>query len=250
MDLIDKGILKNLLRKYLPYSWFKVLKETYWNYLDGSSFRSYSSEGEDMILRKIFYGKEKGFYVDIGAFHPKKASNTYYFYKKGWKGINIDAMPGSMRLFNKLRKRDINLEFPLGNDGELVNYYEFEDKALNGFESETLKRKDQSKPQNKVKKIHCLKAKSLNSLLENYLPKGQEIDFLTIDVEGQEDLVLKNFDFETFQPKWILAEIWSFSLQDESKNALDSLFKSNGYLPKAKTINTVFYERKKSKIES
>lgn len=75
--------------------------------------KSYSQEGEDLILKRFFSNKEKGFYIDIGAHHPKRFSNTYLFYSKGWNGINIDAMPGSMRLFNQIRKRDLNLEVPI-----------------------------------------------------------------------------------------------------------------------------------------
>src|SRR6186713_1276577 len=70
---------------------------------------SYSQEGEDLILKRFFSEKSGGFYVDVGAHHPKRFSNTYMFYKEGWSGINIDAMPGSMKLFNKVRSKDINL---------------------------------------------------------------------------------------------------------------------------------------------
>jgi FkbM family methyltransferase len=209
------------------------------------SFRSFSGEGEDMILRKIFYKKLKGFYVDVGAYHPKKSSNTYYFYQKGWSGINIDAMPGSMNNFQKLRSRDINLEYPLGKEGEAVKFYEFEDKALNGFESPKLKSKDQSKPQNRLKKVHELRARSLNSILEEFLSKDQEIDFLTIDVEGQELTIMESFDFDKYRPKWILAEIWDYSMQTGIENPVDTILKQNGYVPKAKTLNTVFYQKAK-----
>lgn len=232
---------KRFLRNVLPSSSFKKLKNWLWAYTNWVSFRSYSGEGEDMILRKIFYKKEKGFYIDVGAYHPKKSSNTYYFYKKGWKGINIDAMPGSMKLFNRLRKRDINLEIPIGKDGEEVRYYEFEDKALNGFESESLIARDPSKPQNTLKKIHQLKTQSLNSILDTYLPKGQSIDFMSIDVEGQEMVILQSLDFEKFKPLWILSENWDYSIIESDKDQLDTFIRSKGYVPKAKTLNTVFY---------
>lgn len=236
--------LKSLFRKIAPEQLYKKLKNWLWAYTDYVSFKSYSGEGEDMILRKIFYKKEKGFYVDIGAYHPKKSSNTYYFYKKGWRGINIDAMPGSMKLFNQLRKRDTNLEIPIGKDGEEVRYYEFEDKALNGFESDSLIARNQSKPQNKLKKIHHLKTQSLNSILEAYLPKGQTIDFMSIDVEGQELRILETLEFEKFTPKWILAEVWGYSIGRNMNGVVDSILKSKGYVPQAKTLNTVFYQLK------
>jgi len=233
----------SLLRKYLPDSWFELLKGIYWNYFDGSSFRSYSGEGEDMILRKIFYRKMEGFYLDVGAYHPKKSSNTYFFYKKGWKGINIDAMPGSMKMFNRFRPNDINIETPVGKEDELISYYEFEDKALNGFETEILKSKDQLKTQNKIKKIHELKSRSLNSILEESLPKDQKIDFLSIDVEGSEMEILSGFDLKKYKPKLVLVEIWNFEIGEFPNNSVDEFLRNEGYRPIAKTINTVFYQR-------
>lgn len=234
----------NFLKKILSNNSYEKLKTWVWGYTDWVSYKSYSGEGEDMILRKIFYKKKKGFYVDIGAYHPKKSSNTYFFYKNGWNGINIDAMPGSMKLFNQLRKRDINLDMPLGKDGETVSYYEFADKALNGFESQKLKEKDSSKSQNKIIKIHQLKANSLNTILEKHLPKNQKIDFLSIDVEGQEFRILESFDFEKYKPNWILIEIWNYSMESLSNGKVDSLLKNKGYTPAAKTLNTVFYQLK------
>ena len=60
---------------------------------------SYSQEGEDLILNRFLEDKTEGLYVDVGAHHPKRFSNTYLFYKKGWRGINIDAMPGKHETF-------------------------------------------------------------------------------------------------------------------------------------------------------
>src|ERR1035437_7606242 len=59
--------------------------------------KSYGQSGEDMILSNIFFDKKIGFYVDVGANNPCIQSNTHFFYKKGWRGINIDALPGSMK---------------------------------------------------------------------------------------------------------------------------------------------------------
>ena len=61
------------------------------------------------LFRKYLYKKQKGFYIDVGAFDPNKGSNTKYLYNCGWSGINIDANPTSIEKFNLYRKRDINL---------------------------------------------------------------------------------------------------------------------------------------------
>ena len=48
---------------------------------------------------------------------------------------------------------------------------------------------------------------TLEDILDNYLPKNQEINFLTIDVEGLDFDVLKSNNFEKYKPKMILIEI-------------------------------------------
>src|SRR5215510_10661697 len=60
---------------------------------------SFSQQGEDLILARLFEGQRRGFYVDVGAHHPRRFSNTFLLYRRGWRGLNIDAAPGSMRLF-------------------------------------------------------------------------------------------------------------------------------------------------------
>ncbi len=67
--------IKNFLRRVLSFlTW-----DPWVNY-------SYSQEGEDMILKRIFENKI-GFYIDVGAHHPKRFSNTHLLYKKGCPGI-------------------------------------------------------------------------------------------------------------------------------------------------------------------
>jgi hypothetical protein len=85
--------------------------------------RSYSQEGEDRILLRPFENCKDGFYVDVGAHHPTRYSNTYLFYRMEWSGINIDAAPGSMNLFKKKRPRDINLEVAISDREEELTFY-------------------------------------------------------------------------------------------------------------------------------
>src|SRR5262249_32770188 len=106
---------EKFLKKYLPRPLYRKLLNIKGKLLGEFATKSYSQEGEDMILNRIFGEKKSGFYVDVGAYHPKRFSNTYFFYKKGWRGINIDAMPGSMKPFNAKRNRDINVETPVSD---------------------------------------------------------------------------------------------------------------------------------------
>ena len=110
----------------------KIYNKIFCKYIN----ESYSQEGEDMILSRYFDGQLKGFYIDIGAHHPKRFSNTYIFYKRGWSGINIDAMPGSMYEFNKYRSRDINIESAISLEPSELTFNIFKEPALNTFSNE------------------------------------------------------------------------------------------------------------------
>ena len=67
--------------------------------------------GEDLFILKYFKKVDKGFYVDVGAYHPFFWNNTYLLYKKDWSGINVDANSLSTKLFNLARPKDNNFNF-------------------------------------------------------------------------------------------------------------------------------------------
>lgn len=78
--------------------------------LSGNSKCHFGQWAEDVLVRRLFPGKKtSGIYLDIGAYPPFKYSNTAYFWLKGWHGVNVDANPKTIALFNKIRKNDINL---------------------------------------------------------------------------------------------------------------------------------------------
>jgi FkbM family methyltransferase len=203
---------------------------------------SYSQEGEDMILKRIFEGQQKGFYVDVGAHHPKRFSNTYFFYKKGWTGINIDAMPGSMRAFNKKRPKDINIECPISTKEKKLKYYIFNDPALNGF-SEELSRERHNKTIYSIVSTIELQTKKLSDILKEYLPKNTTIDFLSIDAEGLDMDVLESNDWTIYKPKVILVEILNKSMESLINDKITIFLKKHNYLIYAKCVNTVFFKK-------
>ena len=125
MRISAKSLLKSILSSLLPRSLYDALRDFKNLYITRFATKSYSQEGEDLLLRRIFEHQKNGFYVDVGAHHPFRFSNTYLLYKCGWRGINIDAMPGSMRLFRRFRARDINIECGVGLGGGGLNVIYF-----------------------------------------------------------------------------------------------------------------------------
>lgn len=233
-------MLKKLLKIIFPKTLKNKFIEINNNYFDGYALKSYSQEGEDMILRRLFEKQRTGFYVDVGAHHPKRFSNTYFFYKQGWHGINIDAMPGSMKLFEKIRPRDINIEKPISEKKQILTYYAFNEPALNGFSKE-LSEERNGKENYFIEFTQDIETATLEEILENNLPKNQDIDFLSIDVEGLDFMVLQSNNFQKYKPKVILIEILGSSLSDIQNNEISKYLKNFNYSIYAKAVNTIIF---------
>lgn len=237
-----KQIAKIILPKYVIEK-LNIIKN---NYFDGYALKSYSQEGEDMILRRLFEKQKKGFYVDIGAHHPKRFSNTFFFYKSGWRGINIDAMPNSMCLFNKIRPRDINIEIPISDKKQKLKYYMFNEPALNSF-SKKLAEKRADKNNYNIISEKDIETSTLEEIFKKYLPYGRKIDFMSIDVEGLDLQVLKSNNWRQFRPKFVLVEILGCSIEDIANSKEYKYLSEFEYEFFAKTVNTVFFRRMDTK---
>lgn len=235
-------MLKQIAKTILPQNVIEKLNIIKKNYFDGYALKSYSQEGEDMILRRLFEKQKKGFYVDVGAHNPKRFSNTFFFYKNGWRGINIDAMPNSMCLFNKIRPRDINIEIPISDKKQKLNYYMFNEPALNTFSKEIAdKRAD--KNDYKIISEKEMETSTLEEIFKKYLPYSQEIDFMSIDVEGLDLQVLKSNNWKQFRPKFVLVEILGSSIKDIANSKEYKYLSEFEYEIFAKTVNTVIFRR-------
>src|ERR1700730_6525804 len=201
-----KGILSSTARKAARAVATLVVPTSLncaWRF-ESFAVESYSQEGEDLILRRAFGTHSNGFYVDVGAHHPVRFSNTYYFYRRGWRGINIDATPGSMKLFHKLRPRDTNIEAFVSSTKQQVEFILFTDGALNGG-STNISRVPKGERYRSVGSCNLI-SRRLDEILEQSLPVRQEIDFLSIDVEGYDFEVLISNDWKRFRPGYVLVE--------------------------------------------
>ena len=231
-------LLHKVARKILP-KW--ILEELKLTNLREYSVESYSQEGEDMILRRIFEHKRKGFYVDVGAHHPKRFSNTYYFYKQGWRGINIDATPGSMQSFKKVRPADLNIEAAISRGRNILTFYMFDEPALNGFSKQLSEQRNANTQACRIIKKIDIETVTLSQSLDKHLPKGQLIDFMSIDVEGLDYDVLQSNDWSRFRPEIILVEIPDSSLEDLLSHEITKFLHLQGYVITSKSMYTVFF---------
>ena len=217
----------------------KIFKYLFFNF---DKRISYAQEGEDLFLERIFDNQKNGFYVDIGAHHPIRFSTTFLFYKKGWRGINIEPFPNSKKMFDIFRPRDINLEIGISNVEKTIIYSIFQESALNTFDIDMANiRKKESKLINKVE----IPVNKLKNILEKNLPKNQKIDFMNIDGQGLEISILDSNDWEIYRPKFLLLEYLPSqgkSVESVLKDPICKYMLEKGYCLHTKTYSTLIFQ--------
>ncbi|KKU32590.1 hypothetical protein A3K29_05660 [Candidatus Collierbacteria bacterium RIFOXYB2_FULL_46_14] len=222
--------------------------------------RSYAQSGEDLIAwgefknsinQKLKKSKlARGFYVDIGAYHPKLFSNTYLFYKKGWRGICVDPNPQMEKLYGQARPRDIFVNVGVGDgsknqnqdEGGVMEYFMFEDGAANTFSAEQA-RKNQKEAGRKLVGKRIVDVLPLREILEKYIPKGQKIVLLSVDAEGMDVEVLKSNDWKKYRPELIICEDLEFDFKNWKKSEVTKYLVAKGYELKAKTPYSLIFKR-------
>jgi FkbM family methyltransferase len=213
----------------------------------------YSEDGEDGVLRAFYETRRdyRGFYVDIGAYHPIHLSNTYWFYEQGWRGINIDATPGSMKPFSKIRKHDVNIEAGVSDTHGEMEFQLFGPTStvnrLSADSPEADEGEGEGEGEGSGKKIKII-VRPVNELLDMHVPAGQHIDFITMDVEGHELKILQSLDFEKYAPDFFLIEELDFVNRDFMEyhtSPVYALMKAKKYIVVAKTQRTVIFRAEK-----
>jgi FkbM family methyltransferase len=231
--------MKQLLKKILPQSVVqrlgRMLSSAGGTYLQFS----YSQEGEDLILERILGERKSGFYVDVGAHHPRRFSNTCRFYKRGWHGINIEPNPDALKLFERQRKRDINLGYGVADTETELTYFMFNEPALNSFDRVLSEQRQNG--QYRIAATKQIPVKRLSTLLAEFLPANFHIDFMSIDVEGFDLQVLQSNDWARFRPTCVLVESESFDLTNLGASPINGFLEKQNYTLFAKTFNTLFY---------
>jgi FkbM family methyltransferase len=211
--------------------------------LDPLGRLSYSQEGEDLLIDRILGQKKSGFYVDVGAHHPKRFSNTYFFYKKGWTGINIEPNPSSVEWFDRVRPRDINLCVGVDATDGILSYYEFNDSALNTCDTSMVNERLKNTNYRLIAE-RKIRVERLESILRNNISNEVKIDFLSVDVEGLDLNVLKSNDWKLYRPRLVLVEALDCCLSSSvlSTDPVIRYMNSNGYELCAKIYNSYLFE--------
>ena len=235
-----------LLKRMLPSSLKDSAKTLLTKTLYGTNRiqPSTSTCGEDRILSYLLRNRQNGFFVDVGAYHPITASNTYIFYQLGWRGINIDPAPGSMKAFRDVRPEDTNLEIAIGLAEGEETYYMLGGRhdQMNTFErpfQEYLL--DEIAVDPSQRRAISVKVYPLSSVLQTHTKAGDSIDFMSVDVEGRERIVLQSNDWDRYRPIVVMVEDHAPMRDGTCASPVVDLMRSARYSCAYKTPNETIF---------
>lgn len=202
---------------------------------------SFSLNGEDLMIRQRFkrelHAGKEGTYVDIGAFHPFLASNSYLFYAAGWSGVCIDPNPVLEGPYRHFRPRDVFVSAAVTEDPKEVCFAEHrENTGMSSiFEHES------DIPDGFAAPI-AVQGRRLDEILRLHMADRSEIDFMSLDTEQTELSALRSNDWSKFRPKILCVELHETGLNDVGQSDLVKFMKTVDYAAYAFAPPNVFFE--------
>lgn len=206
---------------------------------------SYSQAGEDLILALVFesLGVSKPVYLDVGANHPRRFSNSYLFYRWGGNGVLVEPDPGLQQALRRARSRDLVLGVGIAPQPGELEFFRMSTSVLNTFsriEAESL-----------VTEGHRILEQIAVPVItmEDALARCPRTpDLISLDIEGMDEAVLASVDFGRHRPLALCVETVTYSTTGEGRkiSGIPERMQRNGYLCFADThINTIFVDEQR-----
>ncbi len=185
---------------------------------------------QDLFVLFTLQQKKGGKFLEFGATNGLELSNSLLLERNfGWHGVLAEPSP---QWHDQLRQNrpntkiitdciysdsGKNLDFFVSDVGALSTLEEFRDSDNSSMPGNTAAR---NKDGYKVK----VSTISLNDVFVDYFD-SRPIDYMSVDTEGSELVILENFDFEKFGPKILTVE-HNFT---ENEVKLDRLLEESNY---------------------
>jgi FkbM family methyltransferase len=221
MSALKIPTMKQVVRELAPPVFVRALKSLKARYVDGRgteagelarryidpAIGSFSQYQEDLLIDILLRAKPVGFYVDVGANDPDILSNTKRFYMRGWRGINIEPNVGLHGKLERERPRDLNLNVGVCSIAGEATFYEMSADTLSSFDRRAALKGGELHGERLIGE-RTVRVVPLKDVIHEH-HEGNEIDFLSVDVEGRDLDVLKSNDWENCRPTLVLVEVAS-----------------------------------------
>jgi FkbM family methyltransferase len=207
---------------------------------------SFSQAGEDLIVRFFFQvrGIGKITYLDIGAYDPIELSNTYYFYRRGYRGVLVEPNVSLCEKLRAVRPEDTTLVAGIADTtAKEADYYIMTQSGLNTFSKDEADHQTEvTKGQISVKEVIKMPLLNINDVMIKHFRDAPT--FLSVDTEGLDLAILKSINYDRFRPNVICAETL-VSSTTKMRPEIPEFMASRGYVARGGSfVNTIFVDSK------
>jgi hypothetical protein len=205
---------------------------------------SYGFTGEDRLIESLLKTQitYNGFYVDVGCNHPVFLSNSFLFYRRGWRGICIDANARLIHQHKRIRPRDKAVCALVSDIPEVRTFYELTNNVLSTTETQFIEQYLAEGQQ--VMATRIMHPQSLTSILDTCQAPAH-IDFLSIDAEEHDLHVLQSLDFSKYSPNLVIVEDETFDPANPSQNTIYKFLLERQYSLAGSILKNVYYLKNK-----
>jgi len=186
---------------------------------------TYAQNGEDKVVRELFPKDYRGKYIDLGANHPYRISNTYLLYTLGWSGLCVDPVPMFAPLYRRYRPRDRFLNVGVGASRGHSYFFEMSPTELSTFSQPIADELVQKKRASLVGR-HTIETMTVSEITATLAPDGR-FDLLSIDIEGLDAEIVRQTDWTFVRPKVVICETSAY--EHDWAGEIAALFRANGY---------------------
>ncbi|MBC6696529.1 FkbM family methyltransferase [Hymenobacter puniceus] len=208
--------------------------------LGRSARLSYGYTGEDRLLESLLKPlvTYNGFYVEVGCNEPRFISNTFLLYRRGWRGICIDANQQLIDKFGRIRPRDQAVCAFVAHELEPLAYLEFGNNVLSTADPQYVPQYLAQGEQ--IERTRQVQPRTLTAILdERHAPP--HFDLLTIDAEEFDLSVLESLDFEAYRPRLVMVEAEDFDPLQPLQHPITTFLLARNYSFKGSILKNLYF---------
>lgn len=175
--------------------------------VDSPGAETYAQYGQDLFLTEVLFPRlEGGYFVDIGANDGVSLSNTWLLEKRrNWKGVCIEPQPDIFAALRRNRHCECVNCCVSSEEGEVEFLQVIGANMLSGMmdsfdERHRQRIRTEVGPDNE--RIIRVQARRFDSIV----PPGTTIDYLSIDTEGAERVILEAIPFGRYRIRVLSVE--------------------------------------------
>jgi FkbM family methyltransferase len=208
---------------------------------------TFAEHGEDILFHRLLLWKERGYYIDCGAYHSRHMSMTARLRNFGWTGLNIDIDEQVCTQLKSDIPQSTTICAAIGPTEGRASFYKYQDAVINTTDPcqhahlEAIARRGELFTQ--FIGVEEVRTTSIERLVSELGIEDGCVDYLNIDIEGVELDALRGFPWDKQGPKVISVEIHRLDLTTCSANPAVLYMASRGYVLQSYVFHTAIFTK-------